>query len=219
MNNPVHSYKLNAANAKQVGASAFIEEKGAYKGTFIRAEAVASPKGTQGIEFDFKSEDGATAKYLTVWTVNGEGKELYGRKVIDAIMTCMGVREITAAPAMVAKYNNETRAEEQVRATVFPALMGKPVGLVLAREEYLPSTGNETKWKNQIVCPFEAATDRIAIERLDNVPAEGLEKILRMLRDRPMKGAVAKQGNAHQREATAGSTQGGFADMDDEIPF
>lgn len=213
MNAPITSYKLNPANAKQVGTSASITEKGKYYGVFTRAEHVQSKKGTQGIEFDFKSNDGAAAKYLTIWTVNGQGKELFGRKVIDAIMTSMGVKDITATEGMVKKYDFESKADVTVKAIVFQQLMDKPVGVVLAREEYLPSTGNGTKWKNMLVCPFEASTDRIAIERLENKAAETLPKILATLTDRPL-----RSGGGHAA-APSGDTGSGFDDMPDDIPF
>lgn len=221
MNAPVNSYSLNADNARQVGANSFIDQKGAYVGFFTRAERVISDKGTQGIEFDFKSRDGATANYLTVWTQNGEGKELYGRKIVDGILTSLGLRSISTADATVKRYNHETRKEENARAVVFPELMGKAIGVVLVREEYEGQGGR--KWKNLLACPYEAATGRLPIERLDNKPAEGLERILATLRDRPLKEG-ARRGGAQQSgggsRSMSGAAQGsGFDDMDDDIPF
>ena len=216
------SYTQNDDNARKVGTSIVINEKGAYEGKFLRAEAVVSTKGTQGIEFDFVTKDGQTAKFLSVWTVNASGEELGGRKVIDAIMKCIGIKTMNLVDAQVTKWDAETRSEVKVRAKVFPELMNKPVGMVLAREEYAAGNG-EAKWKNAIVCPFQYRTNLIAGEIIDGKPAEGLDKILRVLRDRPMKtGASGYPRSAQQRPQATGAAAGGgsgFDDMDDDIPF
>lgn len=221
MNTKTASFKINTKNAREVGQLSFIEEKGAYVGVFTRAELVTSTKGTQGIEFDFKSEHGATAKYLSIWTSKNSGAELGGRKVIDAIMTCMGLREISAADATIKKWNHDTRADETVRATIFPELMGPKVGVVLVNEEYQPNAGGPTKWRLQLVTPFEAATRKIAAERLDSTPAIRLDQILERLKDRPIRNtgdsAPILRGPGQQKAAT--TTDSGFDNMDDDIPF
>ena len=213
------SYRLNPEGARKVGTSAMISERGGYIGQFVRAEAVESRQGTQGVEFDFLSDDGQSAKFLTVWTVNGSGVELSGRRMIDAIMTSLGVKAISAQQAVVKKWDTEQRTEVSVRATVFPELMGKRLGLVLNREEYEANDRDHTrKWKNAIVCPFEAATRRLAGERLDNKPALGLDRLLRILQDRPLRTTSGPHhnGNGAQSPDQGGS---GFDDMQDNIPF
>lgn len=215
----VHQYQLNPNNAKQVGVGQRIQEKGAYKGTFIRAEAVVSEKGTQGIEFAFKSDMGQTADYLTIWTVNSEGKELYGRKVIDALMTCLALRGINAQQAMVKKYNHETRQEENVKAIVFPELMNKPIGLLLVREEYEKTNGG-TDWKMTIVGCFETQQHLTPKEILERSGPGQLDKMVALLQDRPLKkrgGSGMQDHPAHRGNSGGGS---GFDDMDDDsIPF
>lgn len=223
----VMSYSLNKDNARKVGESTAITEKGAYVGFFTRAEALTSKKGTQGIEFDFKSNDGAVAKYMTVWTIGADGNDLSGRQLVDAVLASMGVLKITAADAMVKKWNNETRKDEDVRATVFPELMNRAVGVVLQREEYETQAG-ERKWKNALVCPFVAETRCTAGERLDKKPAVALDRILERLTDRPLKATAQRAaygGTNYARPAPSQSSTGGaqpssgFDDMSDDIPF
>lgn len=212
--------KLNPAEAKKVGSANFIEERGEYRGVFTRAEIYKSNSGATCVEFDFKSEHGETARYLGAWISNGNGEELSGHKMVNAIMACMSLREIAAVEATITKYNNETRNEEQTRATIFPELMGKPIGLVLTREEYMPTNSNESKWKMCMVTPFDAATRCIAAEKLDRKPAEMLDKILASLKDRPLRNKPTTAGRtaaATGGGAARGST--GFDDMDDDIPF
>jgi hypothetical protein len=215
------SFKLNKELAGKVGRSDFIQEKGAYIGTFVRAEYVESTKKTKGIEFDFKTNDGQTARYLTVWYENSKGEQLGGGAIIHAMMACVGAREINPVEATIKKWSSESRAEENFRGTVFPELMNKPIGVVMCREEYVTSNGQATKWKMTLVCPYEAATGRTALERLANTNlATGetgdLEKILHNLKDRPLR---PQSGGGGFRPKAADATGSGFEDMDDDLPF
>lgn len=216
------SYRLNPKNARDLGSNSFIDQKGAYEGVFTRAEPVTSAKGTRGVEFDFVTRDGrAHANYLTLWIEGANGNELFGRKVLDGILTCLGVREIKTAEAIVNRRNFETREDEQVRAVVFPDLMNKPIGLVLMREEFMTLKG-VARWKNVIVLPFEAETRRLPAERLDNRPPTGLDRILATLRDKPLKDGESTPNFASPREPLSHTSQAssgsGFDDMQD-IPF
>lgn len=218
MNQTVTSYKLNTENAKQVGQPGRIQERGAYTGVFTRAEAIVSREGTQGIEFAFKSDDGQTADYLTLYTINKDGKEIYGRKVLDAIMTCMKVRDISAQRATVQKYDHTAGREVPCDALIFSSLMNKPIGLMMVREEYEKNDGT-TGWKMTIVSPYEASTHKMAREVLEQKPAESFEKILVTLADRPLKRkstVPSASGRRHDPDQTTGT---GFDDMDDDIPF
>lgn len=212
-------YSLNENEARRVGTSMFIDTKGAYTGVFTRAEAVQSPKGTVGIEFDFKSNDGQLAKYLTVWTRNANGEDLSGRRMVDAILTCIGLRSIALTEGVVTKWDAQKGVEVQVKAPIFAGLMNKPIGLVLHREEYEKTQGG-SGWKNQMYCPFEAATNRIAAERLDSKPAEALQRIVNVLTDRPLKRAARPAGGGFDEpQRGGGRAANGFDDMDDDIPF
>jgi hypothetical protein len=93
------SYTLDADLARQVGTRLRITRSGKYSGRFTRAELVASRQKSEGVEFTFESDDGRIADFLTCWTHNVDGRELYGLKVLNAILTCMRIREVTARPA------------------------------------------------------------------------------------------------------------------------
>lgn len=216
------TYRLNPRNARDLGSNSFIDQKGAYEGIFTRAEPVTSAKGTRGVEFDFVTRDGrAHANYLTLWIEGATGNELFGRKVLDGILTVLSVREIKTAEAIVKRRNFETREDEQVRAVVFPDLMNKPIGLVLMREEFMNMKG-VSRWKNVIVLPFEASTRRLPAERLDNLPPTGLDRILATLRDKPLKDGEGTPNFASPREPAPSQADhgsgSGFDDMQD-IPF
>lgn len=215
------TYQLNtetAAAAKTVGVSQRIVEKGKYVGVFTVAEAVTSTRGTEGIEFRFKSNDGMTADYLTVWTHKENGEELMGAKLVSAIMVCVEAKSIKPAPATVRKWDRDQRKEVDVKAEVYADLMNRQIGVLLAREEYEKADGS-TDWKMALVLPFDAATDRTVAEKLDRKPTgEALPAIIERLSDRPLRtgGKPAARKPASQ---TGGDSGGGFADMEDDIPF
>jgi hypothetical protein len=203
----LRSYTLNTDLARQVGASLRITRSGKYTGRFTRAELVTSRQKSEGVEFTFESDDGQAADFLTCWTHNVDGRELYGLKVLNAILTCLRLREVQARPGKVAERGGGTRD-----ARVFPQLTDRPIGLVLQREEYLKQDGN-VGWKFNIVAPFEASSGLTAGEILAQVtePTQ-LERMIAGLRDRTL-----------PQRPTAGiaapAFAGGLGDIDDDIPF
>lgn len=189
------SYALNTDSARGAGQSgSFISETGKYKGVFTRAEAVTSKKMTEGVEFTFRADDKREAEYLTIWTYNAEGKELYGLKMLNAIMTCIGAREIKPVDGVVDKWDGDKKSP--TKATIFPALMGKPIGLLLQRAEYEKSDGSVGN-KMEIFAPFKADTEQVASEVLDRITTPVLlPKMVSSLHDKPLQA----KGRTHAQQ-------------------
>lgn len=155
------TYTADPAAARQANANNYIDQTGKYIGEFVLAEAVTSKKGTEGIEFSFRNKEGQQANYLTLWTYNEKGEPLYGFKVLSAVMTVMGVKQIEG------KQETLTLADGTKRpATVFPDLQKKPIGLVLQKEFYTKNDGGEG-YKFNIFAPFQASSELTAKELLD----------------------------------------------------
>ena len=76
-------YQLDAAAATKADTiGAYLQDTGKYIGVFTRAEALVSTnKGTHGVGFTFKAEDGRETKF-DIWTKKGNGEPLTGRIVI-----------------------------------------------------------------------------------------------------------------------------------------
>ena len=193
-------YTLNPEAAKQAdNMFSRIEEKGKYLGTLTRAEQIVSKKGSKGVDFSFKTDTGATADYLTVWTHNGEGKQLQGFNTLMAIMTCLRVKELKAEQGEVEKYDNDEKKRVKVQAPLFKALMNKPVGLLIHMEEYEKTAGG-TAWKPAISAPFDA-DEYTASEILNKAKQpETLAKMVQALRDRPLKNGSVKPVQTYESE-------------------
>ena len=204
-------YKLNATAAKQAdNKSSRIEETGKYLGVFTRAEYVVSKNGAKGIDFSFVSDDEQTADYLTVWTHGRDGKEIYGYKVLNAIMTCLEQREIKTENGEIEKWNPEIQKREKTTVPLFKGLMGKRIGLLLQMEEYVKNDGSSA-WKPTIYAPFNK-NEFTSSEILngDKQPVL-LGKMVQSLKNRPLKGATQTK--------TQSTNANPFNDMDDDIPF
>jgi hypothetical protein len=217
-------YNLDTDAAKQADQKGgAINEKGKYIGKFTRAENVLSKKNTQGVEFSFKDDNGLEAGYLTLWTKGADGRELYGYKVLMAIMACLRVKSISPVMRTIEKYNFDTNSKEQIQAEVFPELMDKPIGLLIAMEEYEKQNGDRN-WKPTIYAPFEAVTGFTASEILNKSQTpETLEKMIASMRDRPMKSSGQFNGNHMPAGPNTGDNSAphvGFDGFDtDDIPF
>jgi len=210
-------YQLNVEAAKQADSiNSRIDTRGKYPGILTRAEPITSRKGSQGVDMSFKSNTGATADYLTIWTHNADGKQLQGFNALMAIMTCMRVKSLKAEVGEIEKYDQEQQKRVKVSTPIFKELMNKPFGLVIHMEEYEKTAGG-TAWKPAISGVFDK-DEFTASEILNKAQKPGtLDKMLDALRDRPLK-AGAQPPKQTPTSSTAPSG-GPFADMDDDIPF
>jgi hypothetical protein len=206
MSMSTRSYDLNPEAAKQAEQGR-ITETGKYKGVFTRAEAVVSKKSTEGVEFSFKSDDGSDADFLTLWTHNADGKELFGLKVLNALMTCIRIKQINPAQATIEKWVDGSK--QKVNATIFPDLTNKPIGVLLQKESYTKNDGSIGSKLNLVGC-YDASTEMTASEILNKATkAEKLPAMIAKLRDK----------DATMTPSSVGPSGNGFDDMDSDIPF
>ena len=207
-------YTLDPNAAKKADSiNSRIESLGKYLGVLTRAEPIVSKKGSKGVDMSFKAETGATADYLTIWTHNGDGKQLQGFNTLMAMMTCLRVRDIKAENGEIEKYDNDLKARVKVNVPLFKSLIGKPIGLLIYMEEYEKTAGG-TAWKPAISAPFDK-DGFTASEILNKAQkAETLDKMLSALRDRPLKASASAP-----RASSEPSSAGPFDDMDDDLTF
>lgn len=208
------SYAVNTDTARQGDSnSTRLTETGAYVGIFIKAEEVTSTKGTQGIEFTFQTPDKSTADYLTLWTINTDGKELFGLKQLNAMMVCMRIRTaIAPTPGIVEKYEKGGKAKVKVEAQLFKDLMNKQIGVLLQKEGYEKNDRSIGSRLN-LAGFFEASSRMTAIEILDKaVKPERLDRMIATLKDKPF----YKSGKPAQSENPG---HGMPEDAEDDSPY
>jgi len=165
-------YQLDAEAAKEAeqGINNRITESGEYLGIFTKAKHIVASTGSLGVEFAFKSNEEQEAKYLTVYTQSKDGKPLHGHKQLMAIMTCLGVRAAPPTDSNVMEYDFEHEKDMNKNVALYPDLMNKPIGLILQKELYTKSGGND----GERMCFYgfyTADTRCTAAERLENKPA------------------------------------------------
>lgn len=206
------AYTLDTDAAKQADTgTGRITETGKYVGQFTKAKKVMSIKGTQGIEFTFETTNGQTADYLSMWTVNADGDHIYGYKQLMALMTCLKVRSIDTKAAEVEEYDKDSNSMVKRKAEVFPALMNKPIGILLQMEEYQKKDGSIGE-KAAFAGFFDPQTEQVAVEILDKSEARVLEKLVSQLVPvKKLKGSRPAAAPSH------GAPSDSF--MDDSIPF
>lgn len=175
----MRSYTADPTAARQANQNNYVDQSGKYIGEFTLAEAVTSRQGTDGIEFSFRTREGQQANYLTLWTHNAKGEALYGYKVLSAIMTVTGVQALEPKQGNIKGPDGVPR-----QVTAFPALHGKPVGLVLQKVLYTKNDGKDG-YKFNIFAPFAAQTELTAKEMLDgNTQPAALGGIIATLKDK-----------------------------------
>lgn len=203
-------YKLDTKAAKEANSNSRIDTTGAYIGKFTKAKKVVSQQGTQGIEFSFDSEEGR-ADFLTLWTVNGNGENIFGYKQLMSLMTCLKLRSIDSVNQTIDEWDNDAHSMRKVQAEVYPDLMNKEIGVVLQIEEYETKNG-ELRERPVIAGFYNAQSGMVAYEILEeSTKAEALDKIIERMP--AVKKLRKKQEPKPQHKAP------NLANMDDDIPF
>lgn len=211
-------YQLNTAKAKDADGSVYskITDPGAYTGKITLAKAIVAKSGARGVEMTFEREDGATANYLTIYTFNSDGKEIFGLNQLNALMTCLKVREISSENIEVEEYSATTGYVQKVMVEAFKGLMNKSIGLVLDVESYTNKKGEQKTTMVYKSC-FDASTRQTASEILSREPASRIDKIVERLINKP---APITYQNTHQQQKSNGyQPQAEALEFDDDFPF
>lgn len=209
-------YESKPANVRSIGYQR-IEKTGAYEGEFTRAEHVVYATGSEGIEFDFRAKNGDLARFINVCTCDPKGDDLFGRPMIDGIMTILGCRKMAPSPVDAEIWDKGTSKFVIKTIQGFRELMGYPIGLILQKEFYTTPEGVQ-KERLVIYNCFNVSTRMTAREIIDGAPfATEVDQTLARLKDkRP--GWRLTSAEAVTRVGTERKS-GGSADIEDNIPF
>lgn len=206
------NYEFDAQAASEANSgSKRIKDSGAYIGTIKFAWSETNDKGTESVNLFFVSDNGQEAGPLALYTHKGDGTPLPSYNTLNAILRCAGVRTINAKKGPVELWNFDTRAVETKQKDVYPELTGKPIGLLLQREEYVGQNG--PKERLIIYGAFQPKTRLVAKEIIDGVTTphalDGMEK---WLLDNPLK--TQKKSRPVQGPRPAADDEFG-----DDVPF
>jgi cytochrome c-type biogenesis protein CcmE len=209
---------LNPASAKSAdNLSSGIKETGKYIGIFTRAEQLESQKGTKGVGLSFKSDDGQTADYLDLYTVNAKGDELPSAKTVNAILAVLMLRGAKVDNIEFEKWDKESKARVTFEGPGYPDLMNKKIGLLLQKELVSDQNG-EDRERMIIVGVFQALTELTASEVLDKkTNPEKLAKMVESLMARPVRDS--RKGGGKPQHAAGQQQYNGGPMPDDDIPF
>jgi len=189
-----------------------ITEKGAYTGTIIMAKEVRAGTGSRGIAITYKDDSGAIVRGNTFYTHNKDMEPLFGNNLIHSLMFILKLRSLVPRLGTYPKWDYEQKKEIQVQGTVFPDLVGKPIGVILQPEEYENRDG-DIKLAMKIRGFFDPVTRMTATEMLNNEeePKRVEQWVANM---KPVKELKKKPQQAAQRQAEK------FVDDDlSDIPF
>lgn len=199
--------------------SSVIKETGKYIGVITRAERLLSERNTEGVGFSFKTDDGASANYLDVYTAKSDGSLLRGHSIVQAIMCCTRTKTAEDGKINFQRWDSNTRQMVQATADGYPALMGKRIGFVLQKELATHSITGEDNERLNIVAVFEASTGLTASEILDQkTKPEKLENIVRMVMANPVRDTRKRNGGT-QRQSHPNQPGNEAPPFDDDIPF
>jgi hypothetical protein len=174
------SLTLNAAEARQADrVNTSIKESGKYIGVITRAEKLISKKNTEGFGLSFKADDGSTANYLDLYTVNASGETLPSMATVQAILCCTRTKEAKEGNIQFDKWDNDAKATVKATANGYPELMGKRIGLLLQRELSTNNTNGKDVDRVVIYGVFEADSELTASEILDKKTQP--EKVAKMI--------------------------------------
>lgn len=208
------SLTLNAAEARQADrVNTSIKESGKYIGVITRAEKLISKKNTEGFGLSFKADDGSTANYLDLYTVNSSGETLPSMATVQAILCCTRTKEAKEGNIQFEKWDSEAKQTVKATATGYPDLMGKRIGLLLQRELSTNNTNGKDVDRVVIYGVFEADSELTASEILDKKTQP--EKVAKMV-------TALKVVNDRRTGATSHAPSHSSDPMDDlenDLPF
>ena len=143
-------FDRDAAMKADVGTS--IVESGNYIGQILKCSTVKSEKGAKGLSFNFISDQGLMAKYVTLWTISKDGKPTYERDKIMALMGILNIEEAEVVPG--------------VDEEIIPAFHNKRVGFGLQKQEYFK--GGDIKWSMKLIHFYHANSMQTYAEKINN---------------------------------------------------
>lgn len=227
------SYSLNKDGAKQANVKfgGNIDKNGDYTLKIERAVWVSgqAPKQSRGLSIHFIDADKNKAK-IDLWFQKADGgRNDMSANMLDGIMTCLGLQNLTEKPMQIEEYDNKAGHDVTKDVVACPELAGKPLGVLIQIETDAYVKDGETKTidKPTIYAVYQYKTNLTPSEILSGTTVANEVKKLNTLLE-----AAKPHFTKDYRNLMNGSNQqsGGYgapavnspaaaADLDDDLPF
>lgn len=210
-------YTITKESVDRASSPGFIDQIGAYTGTFTQAYEARATTGAIGIAFDFQDDAGQRARW-TLWTHRADGTAIFGEGQMASMLACMKLRSIDSRPGTAKVYDFDQGALVEKDVEVYPDLLNRPIGVFLQSEEYEKRDG-ETGVRMVPVGFFQVGTRLVAKEIMDRITtASQYDSIVARLKHRPLRDDGGARPAARSTSASS-SASSSIEDMDDDIPF
>jgi len=190
-----------------------IKQTGKYVGVFKKAVAIVAKNGTKGIGFSFEATDGKTA-WITLYIEKVDGKRCFGYDILNEIMACLGLQEISDPKLMPStRYNAITRKEVACHEPLLLELSNRPIGIILQNCEYENQDG-KTRWQLDLRGAFHPVSNLTGREIITHeTEPKMLENMMTWLKDRPLKKKIDEFSSFITAEKEPSLV------LNDDIPF
>jgi hypothetical protein len=165
--------QYNEESAKKAGGGEGLSEGGAYICEITSAKYTSASTGTHGIEFEIKTVDGLTGKYITAYYAKANNEPIKsGQNILNAMMGVLNIPALSFA----------SRAVGMETVNVVPELEGKTVGLFLQKKLFTKNDGKEG-YSFSIRTPFNPVDSKTLKEIAENKPAQAIERMSNSYKD------------------------------------
>ena len=202
----MNKFTYNQEEAAQIGAGQYVTKSGGYDLKIVRAQFSKSQSNqSEALELDFETREGLKCNYVSINHTKGNGNtNEYGGKLIQAIMGCIGIQNLTA--------------DQQGNC---PELYNKGLKGVIQRVDYTKQSGpnaGQDGYKFDFKLPANIQTSKTVKEAMTNAEAASFKQYAESIVDKDDRQA-AGSARAATNNAVSHNTQSNDIDFDDDIPF
>jgi len=183
---------FNQEAAMKAGGGDFVNEGGAYPVTITSAKYVVSKnKGTQGMEFEIKTDAGQTAKYITIYYKKADGTIVNsGYSALCGMMFFLGLQGLT-----VQNSGDDSFA---------PELANAKVGMFLQKVLYSKNGGGEG-YKFELRAPYKGDTMHTVKEAQEKLAPSTIQNWINSYQDKDERTAQAAPAHSNSFDQQQGA--------------
>jgi len=160
-----------------------LDTTGRYVGKFTAARRIQARTGTSGVALTFEAKEGGTGDF-NLYCTKADGTRTFGYAQLQAIMGLLGLKTgLQGVPGKAQVYDPELGARVEQDTTVYPALLGKDIGLVARKRLYSKDDGSEG-WSLELAAVFDAQTGATWTEKKAGVMPAKIGKLLASIKDK-----------------------------------